>query len=67
MHDLPNLRQLATKAIRPDGPVRDGSVQTWAALEILATTSRMWQAPAGCRGCGRCQGGVVGAEEVARK
>jgi hypothetical protein len=67
MNDMSNLRELATQTIRPDGPVRNGSLQTWAALHVLATTAQLWEASAGCRGCGRCKGGVAGAEEVARK
>lgn len=59
MHDMPSLQQLATTPIREDGTVRDGSVQARAALEILLTTSRLWQTSPSHTGCYRCKGDLA--------
>lgn len=65
MHELSNMCQLATTRIRIDGQTRTGPVQTWAAMDILSTTARMWKThpcTAGCAG----QAGDMATEEVAK-
>lgn len=59
MNELHDLQQLATTPIREDGQVRDGSMQAWTALEVLRTTSRLWQTSPSHTGCNRCKGDMA--------
>lgn len=64
MNDLLNLSPLVTQAIRPDGRAPSSNLPQGAALDVLSTTARLWQAQTGSAGNPSRPRGVAQQEGV---